>query len=928
MMDNLLLRWAKWKIVLYIIVTMEIIENFVFPLYRTQLQNFLHVNMYIYLIPTTIILLAIHYFCFKKEYGNHIKTAPTGLKFLFLSRWFLFALEFVSVLVFFLVLFPIAFDIETPQLHNAIFQEIIYAYLGVQLYDFFLFWSIDKKLKGEKIDLRKLFLAKGYNNGNVIEQHENLETKIDYYKDISIKSQSEDQFKHIDYMEVLKDILLHSETPLNVGLYGRWGVGKSSILNMLKEQIESKLSQQFRYLYVDAWKLSPRTLKQEVLVELNTQLRTFTLSEIEDELYNAKQELYFDRKSIMKASWPIWIAIVGGILGYLLFGKETTKLLALIGVSSAISIIIALVQFIISPAKRIIPQAVSSHQFDELYKKMIEKEGRKKLAVVIDNLDRCSDEVAVELLGLIQSFMTKENCINILACDDEAIVNHLRRVKGESYTEREGNEFLSKFFQVTIRIPPFIPDNLATFVTGQMEKRQIKYHPSVKLVLISGAIKNPRKVNQFLNNLVALYRLAEQKEGSKSKSLPLHVITERTDFLTKAIILHHEWPKFYDELDKTHDIRLLDPTSAEFRTWFTNATNKPEQNEYEVEQFDGLADFLTDTRYCRVDDIKPFLRLNQPSYQGEIPDIEKFDQNVRNNRITPILDTLNKENEKGKENHVKIMRDINDEYEKVGSFAGLLNSTQALIGACDVISNPPTREIALMSLGKCISSELMKTHLSDYDIDRLFPLIREMREYYSEIIYQNFIQYVEAENVLNEKLVTRVLDNSPTIPRHILDDYDKIITTLSSKYEEKILEIIGRNCNSANWVENKFRKPIQFIISLINKINFDNSPLDNKRVEICQTIQKFIDITERDVFVKHLKEIVDRFTKANTLLPPKILEIIENWNEDFVRGVNISLDALFDSLTMTTTSIPDPNQRKRIFEVLFRLVEITKEDTS
>jgi len=770
------------------------------------------------------------------------------------------------------------------------------------------------------------FLAKGYSNENFEKSKESIGPEIDYYRDTSITKEKDDQFKHIDYVKVLKDILLRSETPINIGLYGRWGVGKSSILSMLKEQIEKPdLSQQFRYLYVDTWKLSPQTLKQEVLVELNTQLKTFTASQIEDKLYNVKQEMYFDR-SIIKAGWPLLIVLGGGILGYLLYGQQTTELLAVIGISSVISVLSTLIQSIITPAKRITPQAVSSHQFDVLYEKMICNEGKRKLAIVIDNLDRCSDEVAVELLGLIQSFMTKPNCINILACDDEAIINHLRQVKGESYTDKEGNEFLSKFFQVTIRIPPFIPENLDSYVAGLMGKRHnIPFHPSVKPVLISGAVKNPRKVNQFLNNLVALYRLAVLKEGGKS--LPPNSITKRTDFLTKIIILHHEWPQFYDELDKVQDPRLLDSKSVEFTNWYSKNAEKQGQNEYEEQQYDGLKDFLTDTRYCKVDDIKPFLRLNQPSYEGEIPDIEKFDNNVRGNRTVSILDTLDKADEKGKENHIKKMRDLNDQYEKEGSFLGLLNTTQAMISACEVITSPSTREIALRSLGKCVGSELMSAHLTEYDLDKLFPLIKEMPPYFADILYRNFMGYADIENALNEKLITKILENSSTISVDVLGEYDTIISNLFDKYQEKIIDIIMKNCNSTNWNSNKFAKPIQFITFLINKINFDSSPLDDKRIDTYLAIQNFIDPSERNSLVNHLQETVDKFTNPPALLPSKVLEIIESFNEELVRGIHSSVNNLFDSLTMTTTTMPDVNQRKRIFEILFKLIDITKGDT-
>ena len=50
--------------------------------------------------------------------------------------------------------------------------------------------------------------------------------KIDYYRDNALTGQDEDEFQHAHYVLVLKDILLKSQTSINVGLYGKWGGGK------------------------------------------------------------------------------------------------------------------------------------------------------------------------------------------------------------------------------------------------------------------------------------------------------------------------------------------------------------------------------------------------------------------------------------------------------------------------------------------------------------------------------------------------------------------------------------------------------------------------------------------------------------------------------------------------------------------------------
>lgn len=114
---------------------------------------------------------------------------------------------------------------------------------------------------------------------------------IDYYRDNALTSKEGDQFQHKHYVSVLKDILLKSQTPINVGLYGKWGVGKSSIVHMLEEEIKNdKELKDFEYVEVDAWSISGKSLQQGILEEINAKLKfPFKQEKLEDKLYNVHQ---------------------------------------------------------------------------------------------------------------------------------------------------------------------------------------------------------------------------------------------------------------------------------------------------------------------------------------------------------------------------------------------------------------------------------------------------------------------------------------------------------------------------------------------------------------------------------------------------------------------------------------------------------------
>jgi putative protein kinase ArgK-like GTPase of G3E family len=52
------------------------------------------------------------------------------------------------------------------------------------------------------------------------------------------------------YAESLKDTILNAPTPFNIGLYGEWGSGKSSIIKTAQAQLESNKDQKLNLSFM------------------------------------------------------------------------------------------------------------------------------------------------------------------------------------------------------------------------------------------------------------------------------------------------------------------------------------------------------------------------------------------------------------------------------------------------------------------------------------------------------------------------------------------------------------------------------------------------------------------------------------------------------------------------------------------------------
>ena len=162
--------------------------------------------------------------------------------------------------------------------------------------------------------------------------------KSDYRNDKSLTSSTGDQFKHFHYVRVLLDVLEKCQTPFNIGLYGKWGVGKSSIVHMLREKIEKEKSDEYKYVEVDAWGLSGESLQQGILEKINSQLGDSAIpqQEIEDELYNIKEIESMNFTKIPKKTISITavLAIAFGLVTFL-YSQNVVESLSIGGIITA-----------------------------------------------------------------------------------------------------------------------------------------------------------------------------------------------------------------------------------------------------------------------------------------------------------------------------------------------------------------------------------------------------------------------------------------------------------------------------------------------------------------------------------------------------------------------------------------------------------------
>lgn len=304
-----------------------------------------------------------------------------------------------------------------------------------------------------------------------------------FYSDKPIILNVDDQLGRGGFAKLLAQTLisLNSADTFSVGLYGKWGSGKTSLVNMMLNEIEEKQrsiceENRFIIVYFEPWNFSDSNhLLSQFFIRLSSEFHSKgdeRLSKIGEAL-----ETYSDAFDLAEA-----IPIAGGVLailgkkGVTALGKRMNK-----G----------------SDEKDILKQ--KEHVIN-----LLKKQGRRML-VVIDDIDRLNNEQIRQVFQLISSVAKFPNTIYLLVFDKEIVVKALKKVQ-----EGNGDDYLEKIIQMPIQIPDIERGKLrqALFnklnvilseykdISFQQEHWQGLFEPCV-----DPFIKNIRDINRLCNSV-------------------------------------------------------------------------------------------------------------------------------------------------------------------------------------------------------------------------------------------------------------------------------------------------------------------------------------------------------------------------------------------------------------------------------------------
>lgn len=370
------------------------------------------------------------------------------------------------------------------------------------------------------------------------------------------------------YVQALADMATQGGTPLTIGVFGTWGSGKTSLMLMLKKQVESHKAVTG---WFDAWKYDKEeTLWRAFLLATLGAVRQAAQaapqpaapSDVDPDRLQALDHL----ETMLYQS--IDLERVGGVtidlsrlagqaakgavqlgLSFIPAGPalaELVKTLQTKGVESLGEADLGAIRR--ERAKIHIEQVRFLEQFQTRFRDLVQQyvtaQG-KRLVMFVDDLDRCLPEKAIEVLEAIKLFVDAPGCVFVLGVDQEVIGRgvecryaRLRR-DGEAPASLpvDGARYLEKIIQLPFQLPQAAAGDMRRFVGGLVAADQWP-HPACADIFSEGLGQNPRQVKRTVNVFLMLWRIAKRREEKLQGAIkPLR--------LAKVVALQTAAPALY-----------------------------------------------------------------------------------------------------------------------------------------------------------------------------------------------------------------------------------------------------------------------------------------------------------------------------------------------------------------------------------------------
>lgn len=273
---------------------------------------------------------------------------------------------------------------------------------------------------------------------------------MELYKSDAISSVEEDALGRKPFIEAVANFIKSQSTevnkdkkkelrnlgdPLTIGIYGKWGYGKTSVIRCVESEIKSK----FFTAYYNPWMYN----SEEDLIK---HLFETIISSVKGTKNRTK------RNSLTKSIGKYFLHFIKGVKADVKFGTNLAPIQPTVGVN---------LQSFADEILKDINKEETVYDVKEQINDVL-KSLSNPIVIFIDDIDRLSKTEIYTLFKTVRLIADFKNIIYVLSFDDEMVAKSIKDNFADG-KEEDGFNYLEKIIDMPLRMPQISGHNLDNF---------------------------------------------------------------------------------------------------------------------------------------------------------------------------------------------------------------------------------------------------------------------------------------------------------------------------------------------------------------------------------------------------------------------------------------------------------------------------------
>jgi hypothetical protein len=327
----------------------------------------------------------------------------------------------------------------------------------------------------------------------------------------------DDRFGFRTHAEILCAAIAETaDLPLTVGIFGPWGTGKSSFMQICRDLLRQRGIPTVSF---NPWKYDRRdeiwhALIQTVLTEIETDLAENPGKRRAELVTRTREQaLRLSRAAAWLLARRAVVPLTGGLVG-----------------SDDADALRAAWQNVDADQYRHV------NHFERDFAEVVDRyTGHGRLVLLVDDLDRCTPEAAITVLDSLKLFLGAARCVFVLAMDQQVLTEAAAGRLGGDLDR--GRQYLEKLIQFPYHLPEISFGTMRAALRGHLD--DLGDDDAVWALIEVGFGRNPRRIRRFINAYNLAVRTLRRRGAPKRDEL-LHTAT--------LLTLRLEQPEFFQRV--------------------------------------------------------------------------------------------------------------------------------------------------------------------------------------------------------------------------------------------------------------------------------------------------------------------------------------------------------------------------------------------